>query len=71
MCNVLDTDSNNAHLTIAQFDGEAMSSVLIICQPVVATGCENPLYDILWYWGTPPYVACGPNHFRLRQAVAL
>ena len=70
--NVLDTDSNNIHLTSAKFDCEAMSSVPIFSQPVVAPFSENPLYFILWWRDILPVaVACGPHYFRLRKAFAI
>lgn len=65
MFDVLDMDSSNAHHAIAQLDGEAVSCVSIVCQPVFASIGENPPYVELGIVGT-----CGPNYFRLEEAVA-
>ena len=64
MFDVLDTDSNNAHLASAKLDGEAMSYVLIFGQPVFAPLSEYPL-DVV----PIPGVACGPNYFWLEKAL--
>ena len=71
MSNVLDTDSDNAQSTQTKFDGEAMPSVTIFCQPVVAAVSENPFYLKLQYNVTLPGVACGPNYFRLEKTLTL
>ena len=64
MFDVLDTDSNNAHLATAELDGEAMSCVLIFGQPVAAPLSENPLNVVL-----VPRKAGGPNYFWLEEAL--
>ena len=66
MCDVLDTDPNNAQLAGAQLDGEAVACVIIFCHPVVAAVSENSL-DLVAIIA----VAFGLNYFRLGETLTL
>ena len=65
MFDVLDPDSNYAHLARAYLDGEAMSCVLIFGQPVATLLHSENLLDEV----PPKGIAGGPNYFRLEEAL--
>ena len=66
MFDVLDMDSNNAHLATTYLDREAMSGVIVFGQPVSAPLSENPP-DLVTIIG----VVIGPNYFRLGETLTL
>ena len=66
MFDVLDSYASNLQIAVAQFEGEAVSFVVVCSQPVRAPIGENSIYVILG----DPYTR-RPNNFRLREALTL
>ena len=70
MSSILDLDSSNLQIAVAQLDGEAVSCVIVCSQPVLALLGENPIDVILLQWTSIPYT-WRPNNFRLREPLTL